>query len=78
MPYYIETKGMATRRTKPVTKGSKKASPRSNSKVSKDKPTIPVVPAPWDEFIGMFENEPAARDVEKLIAANREKWVRVL
>jgi hypothetical protein len=37
-----------------------------------------VVPPPWNEFIGMFEHEKAARDVEKIIAKNRDKWIRVL
>ncbi len=69
---------MASKRIKPVTKRTNKDSARSSTKVSKVKPAIPVVPAPWNEFIGMFENEPAAREVEKLIAENRDKWVRVL
>jgi hypothetical protein len=38
---------------------------------------IEDIPPPWNEYIGISENDPDANEVDKEIARNRNNWIRV-
>ncbi len=55
------------KKAKPVRRITKGARVLPSSKATPSKPAF------WDEFIGMFKNDPDFAEVKQIMAANRQK-----